>query len=61
MDAKTREYIMSTRSHRFHMFIKHKETNHLHRMDMEFSNSTEREKFIEDLPEVLEFIHCEKI
>jgi hypothetical protein len=61
MDAKTREYIMSRRSLRFHMFIKHKETQHVHRMDMEFSNSTERDKFVQDLPEVLEFIKCEKV
>ena len=46
---------------RFHVFIKHKETQHIHRMDMEFSNIEDREQFIEDLQEVLEFIKCEKI
>jgi hypothetical protein len=52
---------MSTSRRRFHMFIKHKETQQLHRMDMEFSNSTEQDKFVQDLPEVLEFIKCEKV
>ena len=51
---------MGGRTQRFHVFIKHKETQHLHRMDMEFSNIEDRERFIEDLPEVLEFIKCEK-
>jgi len=49
------------RTQRFHVFIKHKETQHLHRMDMEFSNSEDRERFINELPEVLEFIKCEKV
>jgi hypothetical protein len=52
---------MSGRTKRFHMFIKHKETQHVHRMDMEFANSGEQEKFIQGLPEVLEFIKCEKV
>jgi hypothetical protein len=49
------------RTQRFHMFIKHKETQHIHRMDMEFSNIEDREQFIQELPEMLEFIKCEKI
>ena len=52
---------MSGRTKRFHMFIKHKETQHLHRMDMEFSNSEDQERFINELPETLEFIKCEKV
>jgi hypothetical protein len=49
------------RTKRFHVFIKHKETHHIHRMDMEFSNVEQRDKFIEDMPETLEFIKCEKV
>lgn len=49
------------RTKRFHVFIKHKETQHIHRMDMEFSNPVDQEKFIQNLPEVLEFIKCEKV
>jgi hypothetical protein len=49
------------RTQRFHMFIKHKETQQTHRMDMEFSNPIDQEKFIQELPEVLEFIKCEKV
>lgn len=50
-----------TRVQRFHLFIKHKETQHVHRMDMEFSNSDQKEKFIHDLPETLEFLKCERM
>lgn len=52
---------MSGRTQRFHMFIKHKETQHLHRMDMEFCNTDQKERFIQELPEMLEFIKCEKV
>ena len=49
------------RTQRFHVYIKHKETQHLHRMEMEFCNIEQRDKFIEDMPEMLEFIKCEKV
>ena len=52
---------MGGRTQRFHMFIKHKETQHLHRMDMEFCNTDQKERFIQELPEMLEFIKCEKV
>lgn len=50
-----------TRVQRFHLFIKHIETQQVHRMDMEFSNSDQKEKFIHDLPETLEFLKCERM
>lgn len=52
---------MSGRAQRFHLFIKHKETQRIHRMDMEFSNSQDQEKFIQDLPETLQFLKCERM
>ena len=56
-----RNLLHQMRTKRFHVFIKHKETQHVHRMDMEFSNTDQRDKFIEDMPQTLEFIKCEKV
>ena len=44
-----------------HMFIKHKETEHVHRMELRFKNYGEIDKFITELPETLQFIKYEKV
>lgn len=44
-----------------HMFIKHKKTEHVHRMELRFKNYGEIDKFVTDLPETLQFIKYEKV
>lgn len=45
---------------RFCMYIRHKKTNELHKMELEFYGNHERERFITEMPEQLECIHYER-
>lgn len=44
-----------------HMFIKHKETEKVHRLELQFKNYDQVNKFIKDLPDTLKFIKYEKV
>lgn len=44
-----------------HMFIKHKETEKVHRLELQFKNYDQVNKFIADLPNTLKFIKYEKV
>lgn len=50
-----------TRDINVHMFIKHRETNKVHRMHLKFKNYGEIDKFVTELPDTLKFIKYEKV
>ena len=44
-----------------HMFIKHKETEQVHRLQLKFKGYDQVDKFVSELPDTLQFIKYEKV
>lgn len=44
-----------------HMFIKHKETQAVHRLQLKFKGYDQINKFVKELPETLMFLKYERV